>query len=377
MLTVTYQHSAPESTSGIFNRSVFWWLNSLFRRGFRALLAVEDLAEIDSKFSSRVLRDDLQHNWDSSTSQDLGKGSVLSDVPIADKKTGKYMLFLATFSTFKWPFLAAIFPRLCFIGFSFAQPFLINRTIDFVGKPVTESTKSISYGIIGATVLIYVGLGVSERFRELLFRHTLTPYQVSRCHYKHKTYQVITMFRGALASLIFRKTTNLALGALDDSAAMTLMSTDIDSIANGLQNMHEIWANAIEVGLGIYLLERQVGIACVFVVIPAVGKETASPLQALCCIRPTEVITVCTLSISRVARSMGPTRMIWNRAIQKRVAVTSSTLGQMKGIKIMGLTDCLSSAIQNQRVTELELSKQFRMLIVWANMIGMVVPPPR
>jgi len=185
------------------------------------------------------------------------------------------------------------------------------------------------------------------------------------------------MFRGALASLIFRKTTNLALGALDDSAAMTLMSTDIDSIANGLQNMHEIWANAIEVGLGIYLLERQVGIACVFVVIPAVGKETASPLQALCCIRPTEVITVCTLSISRVARSMGPTRMIWNRAIQKRVAVTSSTLGQMKGIKIMGLTDCLSSAIQNQRVTELELSKQFRMLIVWANMIGMVVPPPR
>lgn len=67
---------------------------------------------------------------------------------------------------------------------------------------------------------------------------------------------------------------------------------------------------------------------------------------------------------------MGPTRMIWNRAVQKRVAVTSETLSQMKGIKMLGLTDRLSGLVQDLRDAELDFSKQFRLLIVWINMIG-------
>ena len=54
------------------------------------------------------------------------------------------------------------------------------------------------------------------------------------------------------------------------------MSTDIDGIATGLQSMHDIWANTIEVVLAIYLLEVQVGVACIFVAIPAVGMGSLS-----------------------------------------------------------------------------------------------------
>ena len=64
-----YRDYPLESTSGIFNRSFFWWLNSLFVRGFWALLSFDDLHEIDNKLLSEPLRNSLQLAWDSRRSQ--------------------------------------------------------------------------------------------------------------------------------------------------------------------------------------------------------------------------------------------------------------------------------------------------------------------
>lgn len=95
--------------------------------------------------------------------------------------------------------------------------------------------------------------------------------QFSRCHYMHRTYRLITAVRGGLVALIFSKTLDLNIAAAKESAAVTLMSTDIDGIATGLEEIHDIWASAIELGLGIYLLQRQVGAACFLILIPGVG----------------------------------------------------------------------------------------------------------
>lgn len=60
--------------------------------------------------------------------------------------------------------------------------------------------------------------------------------------------------------------------APDDSAAVTLMATDIDRISSSLENLHEVWALSIEVIIGTYLLERQVGWVCVAPLILVVRK---------------------------------------------------------------------------------------------------------
>ena len=60
---------------------------------------------------------------------------------------------------------------------------------------------------------------------------------------------------------------------------MTLMSTDIDSIASGVNDLHEIWASILELGVAIYLLYLEIGAACFVVAIPAVG--TIIPLLSL------------------------------------------------------------------------------------------------
>lgn len=81
--------------------------------------------------------------------------------------------------------------------------------------------------------------------------------------YQHRTYRTISMIRAGLVSIIYNKTGALSLKDVDPAASMTLMSADIERIVQGFQTMHEIWSNAIEVGVAIYLLERQLGVACV------------------------------------------------------------------------------------------------------------------
>lgn len=90
--------------------------------------------------------------------------------------------------------------------------------------------------------------------------------------HQHLTYRAITMVRGALISMIYRKSGTLGIKDADPAASITLMSADIERIVHGWQTMNEIWANAVEIGLAIFLLERQLGIACVVPVAVSIGK---------------------------------------------------------------------------------------------------------
>lgn len=96
--------------------------------------------------------------------------------------------------------------------------------------------------------------------------------------YQHRTYRTITMARGGLVSIIYRKTGTLSLRDVDPAASMTLMSADMERIVQGWQTMHEIWANFVEVGVAIYLLERQMGVACVVPVAVSIRKPPFLPI---------------------------------------------------------------------------------------------------
>ena len=60
----------------------------------------------------------------------------------------------------------------------------------------------------------------------------------------------------------------------------------------------------------------------------------------------------------------------WVDSIQTRVAVTSSHLSSIKGIKMMGLTDLVSGILQDLRVRELNLSKRYRMITTGRNALS-------
>lgn len=82
------------------------------------------------------------------------------------------------------------------------------------------------------------------------------------------------MVRGCIIASIYRKTTEISITALDNSAAVTLMSIDAMRITSGLQLFHEYWANLIQVGIATYLLQRELGWACVAPILVAAGTRS-------------------------------------------------------------------------------------------------------
>jgi hypothetical protein len=145
--------------------------------------------------------------------------------------------------------------RVCLIGFNYAQPFLISCMISFVSRPQNSAEyHNHSLGLVAASALIYVGVAVSTVV------------------YMRQLYRSITMIRGGLVGLVFNKSLVLRDGVYDESAAVTLMSTDIDRIAASMQNMHEVWARLIEVTIGVWLLSIKLGAVSVIPIIVVFGE---------------------------------------------------------------------------------------------------------
>jgi ATP-binding cassette subfamily C (CFTR/MRP) protein 1 len=51
-----------------------------------------------------------------------------------------------------------ILPRLLLIALRFAQPFLVNDVVSYLGTP--GGSSSVGYGLIAAFALVFIGLAV-------------------------------------------------------------------------------------------------------------------------------------------------------------------------------------------------------------------------
>ena len=173
--------------------------------------------------------------------------------------------------------------------------------------------------------------------------------QISNGLYEYRMYRSLTMIRGLLVSAIYKQTTEISLTAIDNKASVTLMSADVEQIVRGLRQIHEIWASIIEIGLATYLLERQT------------GPAAAAPFLVI-------VIAVgATMRASAFAKAY---QRAWLKKTQKRIGITATMLGSMKGIKMTGLTDRLSDMTQNLRVEEVDAARSLRLLGCLTSSIG-------
>jgi ATP-binding cassette subfamily C (CFTR/MRP) protein 1 len=152
-----------------------------------------------------------------------------------------------------------------------------------------------------------------------------------------------------MVSTIYAKTLELPAGHSDESAALTLMSTDIDRLATSLDSLNEIWARIIEMSIGIWLLQRQLGWVCV---------------------APIVIVVISVYASFHVTKRIGPRQAQWVKAIQRRVGITSSLLGSMKSVKMMGLSNTLFDTLDSHRIRELNMSKRFRVMNLWRLLLG-------
>ncbi|KAI4728374.1 putative multidrug resistance protein [Aureobasidium sp. EXF-10728] len=314
-LTQRYRQTAPEAKSGLYNRSLYWWLNHFLVVGFRKAIAFDDLYGLDDALSSKVLAEKAQAAWR------------------RVDKTKQHALLWSTVACLKWPLLAPMISRLALIGFNYSQPFLITRIINYVDD--AERDKNTGYGLIGAAAIIYIGIAVSKG------------------RYQHANFRYMTMIRGSLSALVYEKTLDLRYTALEDASPVNL-STDVDYIVNISEILHELWASTFEMIIAMYLLGRGSGVGCVAPVVLALASAAANAFW--------------------VGPRMRNYRPKWNAAIQQRVALTSSLLKDMKALKMLGLTDRMQALLQDQRRFELKKSIDVRRCIIWLNIFGQLMP---
>ncbi|RDW80341.1 putative multidrug resistance protein [Coleophoma crateriformis] len=316
-LKEVYKEYPPEATHGVCNRTFFVWLNSLFVKGYKGLLTMNDLWMTPPEMASARLRDELQARWDQRR--------------ISERH---HCLIQTCASCLMWPLLSAVPARVCLIGLNYAQPFLISRMVSFVGEPKDSSQHgNRGLGLVAATALIYVGLAVAN------------------VCYMHQLYRSITMLRGGLVGLIFNKTLVLRDGIYDETAAITHMSTDIDRIAASMPNVHEIWARFAEVAIGMWLLATQLGAIAVVPII---------------------VVLVCGVINILASKKNSKKQKIWSGAVQTRISSTASMLGSMKSVKMMGLAGWVYQSIENQRIKEMKDANGYKYQVIFTNTVGSV-----
>ncbi|GKZ28606.1 hypothetical protein AbraIFM66950_010288 [Aspergillus brasiliensis] len=300
-----------EEVKGFYSRAFFWWVNPLLFLGFKHSISVEELPHLDRALSVNELHRKFSAKW--------------ASMP----KTHNNMLAYCVVRTFRASIFHSFLARLFRIGLVYTQPFLISRLTIYVGQD--NLSKDVGYGLIGAFALVFILKAVVN------------------CLYEHYIFRLITQIRGALVSAIYDKTLELKYDEYSDSTALTLMSNDIDNIASGIQNVHEVWASPIEVGIALYLLQRQVAWAAA---IPA-------------------VLSVAVFHLTHLLSKSAPGRQkIWMQAVRERVAFASSYLDASVTIKMLGLQNHFSTMLQQLRIDELERQSKFRHLMVKMNLLA-------
>ncbi|KAH8903310.1 ABC transporter [Coniochaeta sp. PMI_546] len=313
---------APEQLAGLLNRTLLCWINPILAQGRRGILTEDSLPPLDHRLASRMLRYQASRAWDQRV-----------------RPSNKLTLPKALVSSMRSQFFAPVLPRLCLILFRYAQPVLIRTAVRYLSTPVNETRSRAGYSVILMAIIVYIGLALSKVI------------------YNHRMNRLRTMIRGAVVGLINRKSLNQHFNSYDDAKAVTLMSTDTENVCQSARFFHETWAQVIEVVIGTAMLAREVGWIC--------------PV-------PLVIIFFCSRMSRYLAKNLQSKQKIWNEATQERLALTTSMLGSVKSLKMLGVTTYTESLIQSLRLKELDMAKQVRWMMVAynasANALGIFSP---
>lgn len=84
----------------------------------------------------------------------------------------------------------------------------------------------------------------------------------------------------------------------------------------------------------------------------------------------TNTVSVCSRMSRYLAKNLQSKQKIWNEATQERLALTTSMLGSVKSLKMLGVTPYTESLVQSLRFQELGMAKQVRWMMVAYNASG-------
>ncbi|SCN63794.1 related to multidrug resistance protein [Fusarium fujikuroi] len=318
ILKSPYSFQSPEQLAGILSRTFFWWINPILALGNQIILSGEDLPPIDHLLTSEKLRHDGLKAWDQRA-----------------RPLTKITLPICLVKSMLPQFMAPVVLRLCLIFFRYAQPALISSAV----HELSSHSDGGRLMLIMKAATVYFGLAVFEAL------------------YHHRLNRLSIITKGTLIGLINNAALRQSSSSYNDGIALTLISTDTESVMRFASMFHETWAHVLEVIIGMAMLARQI--------------RWAAPV-------PLVIIFFCSRMSRYLARNLQSKQKAWNEATQRRISLTASAISSMKVMKMLGTSRQTEVLIQKLRAQELEMAKKVRWMMVAynasANALGIFSP---
>ena len=322
----------PEERAGVLSRSLLTWVRDILVKGKRTLLSPADLEPLRHGLGTSVLAKQFRSNWGSSRPGhvgDCGRDEISSS---ASNKTPNQRLALVLIRTLKWSFLAPIIPRISLLCFTFCQPLLLREFLRFFAGEPAFVPESAGYVFIILYGFIYTGLAVSAAI------------------YWRLVYKALVQMRGCVVSAVHEMTVlQIDASQGDMDAPLSLVSTDMERIISGAKDMHEVWANTLQAALSLWLLYRELGLACVAPAAVAIASSLGSMLMS---------------------SKADKVQVSWMEATQERVGVMAKAVAGIRSVKFLGLSDTVYDALESLRMVELHAARHFRHIEVLTAVIA-------
>ncbi|KAF8191030.1 ABC transporter type 1, transmembrane domain-containing protein [Mycena galopus ATCC 62051] len=310
LLIPTDPPHAYESTLSFLVKPFFPHIVPILYSGWRRRITLPELQNIP-----------LHLKADSATNK------LLAALAVGDK-TDRWYLAKSMFKAFGGSLLAPVLPRLVVLIGTFSQVILVEQMILYVSdKSIPKERGPL---LVSAYIVVYVSLAISNYV------------------YTEKVNACMVLYRSALTGSLYTKTlrlTSTAAREIGQGAATTYMSVDVQKVINGFQTFEELWPALVTII-----------VACVMLWYKA-GYVMLAPL----------VFIVALLSTtSSISRLVGAAQGAWLKAMDLRIKLLTSALGQLLPIKLGAYEVPLSQKINALRRLETKALGNFLYYVAMA-----------
>ncbi|CAL1526590.1 unnamed protein product, partial [Lymnaea stagnalis] len=225
--------SCPYDHANIFSKITFWWMNALFKLGFKNRLSSMNICDVSKEDESNRLELRLERYW----KKELQKYS----------EGGKASLFRAVLLAFKWQWILPGILVFISEAIKLVQPFLIGLLVAYFNSEEGSVTESSAYGVgacLGLSAFIQVCVNPTYFF---IMQH------------------VALRMKVAVGALIYRKVLSLSTEAFQYTSSGQIvnhLSTDIEKFNSAIDLLHYFWISPLSIIIVMYLMYRQIGVAC-------------------------------------------------------------------------------------------------------------------
>ncbi|XP_064490246.1 multidrug resistance-associated protein 1-like [Ornithodoros turicata] len=233
----------PEATASFLSQLLFWWFNGMAILGFLRPLRMEFMwklqkhnqtEDIVDKFSTEFEKEKQKRGAVRSKKPDAkGQFPVVSQVGIMRPLLRTFSLELVVIALLK--FTASVL--------TFVNPLVLDMLIGYV-----NSDDPIWKGLLFAFTMFFASMVES----------------LLNGQYDYRIFCVAMRMRSAIINAVYQKTLKLSSTArskFTTGEIVTLMSVDTQRVMDYMQVFNLLWVTPLQIGIAIYLLWGQLGVA--------------------------------------------------------------------------------------------------------------------